>query len=235
MRDWTLVFDLDGTLVDTAPDLAAATNHVLAQIGLAPVNEAEIRPFVGHGALVMIEQAAAAHGRHLQGQDLYNLFEVFLRYYERNIAVTSKPYDGVIAALEKLRRDGAKLAVCTNKIEAHAKALLADLDMTRLFSAITGRDTLAVFKPDPGHLTGTIALAAGTSAKAIMIGDSETDIRTAKAAHIPVVAVTFGYSVEPVASFAPDAIIAHYDELEGVLAELTACVASTSARGSRPS
>jgi phosphoglycolate phosphatase len=221
MRDWTLVFDLDGTLVDTAPDLAAATNHVMRHLRLEAVNEKDIRPFVGHGALVMIDKAAAAHGRVLKQHELYGLFEVFIQHYTANIAVNSKPYDGVLAALKGLADDGARLAVCTNKIEAHATALLDALGMSPLFSAVTGRDTFAVFKPDPGHLTGTIERAGGIAAKSVMIGDSETDIRTAKAAGIPVIAVDFGYSIEPVAMFEPSAIISHYDELRASLATLT--------------
>lgn len=214
LSSWTLVFDLDGTLVDTAPDLAASTNHVMRRIGLQPVAEGDIRPFVGHGALAMIERAAAAQGRTFEQQELYNLFEVFIAHYTANISANSKPYDHVIDVLQSYQGRGVRLAVCTNKIEAHARALLAALDLTKYFKAITGRDTLGIFKPDPGHLNGTIALAGGNPRRTLMVGDSETDIRTAKAANIPVVAVDFGYSLEPVATFAPDAIISHYRDFE---------------------
>jgi phosphoglycolate phosphatase len=220
MHGWTLVFDLDGTLIDTAPDLAAATNHVLASHGLAALDEKEIRPFVGHGALKMIEEAMAAHGRRLAQKELYDLFELFIVYYAANIAVKSRPYGGVVLALEKFKAQGATLAVCTNKLEAHALALLRALDMSRYFAAITGRDSLGAYKPDARHLTGTIGLANGDAARAIMIGDSETDILTAKNAGIPVIAVDFGYSQEPVRSFAPDIVISHYDQLEGAIAHL---------------
>jgi len=213
MDNWTLVFDLDGTLVDTAPDLAGATNHVMASLGLRSVDERNIRPFVGHGALAMVERAAAAQGRQLSQQELYDIFDVFIEHYTANIAANSVPYEGVIDALEAFEARGATLAVCTNKIEAHARALLDALGMTRHFKAITGRDSLGVFKPDPGHLTGTIALAGGDAQRALMIGDSETDIKTAQAARVPVIAVNFGYSIEPVASFAPDVIISHYREI----------------------
>ena len=222
MQGWTLVFDLDGTLVDTAPDLAAATNHVLARAGLAPINESEILPFVGHGAMKMIEQALAAHGRRADPLELKEHFDSFIAHYRANIAVNSRPYPGIIAALTSFQRQGASLAVCTNKMEVHARALLDALDMTKHFAALTGGDSLGVSKPNPKHLTGTIDLAKGSAARSIMIGDSETDIRTAQAAHIPVVAVNFGYSVEPVSSFAPDVIISHYDELPGAISSLTA-------------
>lgn len=222
MHGWTLVFDLDGTLVDTAPDLAAATNHVLARAGLAPISETEILPFVGHGAMKMIEQALAAHGRRAGPLELKEHFDRFIAHYRANIAVSSRPYPGIVAALTSFQRQGVTLAVCTNKMEAHARALLDALDMSKHFAALTGGDSLGVFKPNPKHLTGTIELAQGSADRAIMIGDSETDIRTAQAAGIPVIAVNFGYSAEPVGTFAPDAVIGHYDELPGAVYTLKA-------------
>lgn len=213
MKGWTLVFDLDGTLVDTAPDLASATNHVLSKRGLTPVSEKEIRPFVGHGARAMIEGALKAHGCAPGREELDDLFEVFLSYYAANISRGSRPYPGLVTALETFAGAGAKLAVCTNKIEPHARLLLDELDLTQHFAAITGRESLGVSKPDPLHLTGTIALAKGDPQRAVMIGDSETDIATAKNARIPVIAVDFGYSTVPVRSLGPDAVISHFDEL----------------------
>ncbi len=220
MKPWTFVFDLDGTLVDTAPDLAAATNHVLATLDLAPVSVADIRPFVGHGALAMVSGAAAAHGRALTEPQLYDLFNVFLAHYSDHIADLSQPYDHVIETLADLSGQGARLAVCTNKIESHARQLLDALNMSDLFAAVTGRDSLGVWKPDPGHFNGTVALAGGQKAKAVMIGDTETDILTAQAAGVPVVAVDFGYSVAPVASFQPSAVISSYRELKAALLQL---------------
>lgn len=221
MKDWTIVFDLDGTLVDTAPDLAEATNYVLATLGLDRVNELEIRPFVGHGALAMIDGAVKAHGRKLSERELHDLFEVFLAYYSAHIADYSVPYPHVVSSLDDLKAAGATLAVCTNKIEKHAHAVLKAMKLDRYFSAVTGRDSLDAYKPDPRHLTGTIARAGGSPAASIMIGDSETDIKTAKAAHVPVVAVSFGYSVDPVASFGPDAIIDDYRQLRAALDRFT--------------
>jgi phosphoglycolate phosphatase len=207
MRGWTLVFDLDGTLVDTAPDLAAATNHVLSTIGLNAVDERSIRPIVAHGALAMVKHAAEAQGRLLSERELYDLFEVFIHHYAANLSLSSRPYPDVITALDGFRAAGATLAVCTNKLEAHARALLGDLAMTDYFAAITGRDSIGAYKPDARHYTGTVALAGGTVERSIMIGDSETDIATARAAGVPVVAVTFGYSTTPVANYAPDRLI----------------------------
>jgi phosphoglycolate phosphatase len=223
MKSWTIVFDLDGTLVDTAPDLAAATNYVLSTLSLAPVDEIEIRNFVGHGALAMIEGALKSQGRTLPQRELYDLFEVFIAHYTANIAAHSAPFPNAIATLQAMANEGAVLAVCTNKIEAHARALLDALDLSQYFAAITGRDSVGAYKPDPKHLTETIARAAGLTERAVMIGDSETDIRTAKAAGVPIVAVDFGYSTEPVRTFGPDLIISNFSELPGAVRKLTNC------------
>lgn len=227
MKDLTLVFDLDGTLVDTAPDLVAATNHVLEYRGRAPIDGAALRAFVGHGALRMIEEALGADGRELSQRELHELFERFLAYYEANIAVESQPFEGVLSALDRCAAAGARLAVCTNKSERLARQLLDKLDMTRRFAAITGRDTFKVYKPDPEHLLGTIRLAEGDRARAVMIGDSHVDIATAKAASVPVVAVNFGYSYAPVEEFGPDVIIGHFDEMCDAIAQLHDCGAAT--------
>jgi phosphoglycolate phosphatase len=227
MKDLTVVFDLDGTLVDTAPDLAEATNHVLGTLGLARLNELEIRPFVGHGALAMIEAAVKSHGMTPSERELHDLFEVFIAHYTANIAVRSAPYKNSVAALEALHSEGATLAVCTNKIETQARAVLRALKLDHYFSALTGRDSLGVYKPDPKHLLGTIALAGGRREAAVMIGDSETDIKTAKAARVPIVAVSFGYSPDPVASFGPDAIIDDFDGLHAAVSKLAGLSLST--------
>lgn len=227
MKDWTIVFDLDGTLVDTAPDLAEATNHVLSTLGLERVNELEIRPFVGHGALAMIDGAVKAHGRKLSERELHDLFEVFIVYYSAHLADYSAPYPHIIDTLDALKAEGATLAVCTNKMEAQARAVIEAMKLDKYFSALTGRDSLGVYKPDPGHLTGTIARAGGRPARSIMVGDSETDIKTARAAAIPVVAVSFGYSVDPVLSFGPDVVIDDYRDLRSAIGKLQASALSS--------
>jgi phosphoglycolate phosphatase len=218
MRDLTIVFDLDGTLVDTAPDLVAAANHVLGHVGLPPVDAQTLRPYIGHGARVMIERATAV--AKLSEAEHERLLERFLDYYSANIAVDSRPFEGAVDALERFKAAGAKLAVCTNKREGMSRLLLDALDLSRFFSAIAGRDTLANSKPHPGHLLGTIDLAGGDPARAVMIGDSNVDIATAKAAGVPVIAVSFGYTDTPIAEFEPDAVIDHYRELEAAIAAL---------------
>ena len=222
MKEWTIVFDLDGTLVDSAPDLADATNHVLATLGFKPVDEIEIRPYVGHGALAMIEGAARARNCVLLEPDLHRLFSVFLKYYSEHIADRSQPYPNVVETLDQLRADGARLAVCTNKISDHANKLLRALKIDDRFLAVAGRDTFSACKPNPLHFTETVALAGGRVATSVMVGDSETDIQTAKAACVPVVAVDFGYSTIPVESLSPDVVISNFSQLQKALSQATA-------------
>jgi phosphoglycolate phosphatase len=220
MRGVTLVFDLDGTLVDTAPDLIASTNHALLDLGLAPVSPELLRPAIGFGARHMIVEGLKQTGLSLEGPELDRLLARFLHYYEANIAVDSRPFEGAVRALETFRDAGARLAVCTNKRESLSRSLLAALGLDKHFAALAGRDTFAVHKPDPGHLTGTIKLANGDSRRAIMIGDSRVDVDTAKAAYLPVIACSFGYSDLPVRDLGADAVIGHFDELETAVARI---------------
>jgi phosphoglycolate phosphatase len=136
----------------------------------------------------------------------------FLVHYEANIAAESRPFPGAVAALDALRAHGATLAVCTNKREYLSRKLLQELDLTDYFSGLAGRDTFPVSKPDPAHLLGAIALAGGP-AMAVMVGDSDIDYRTAKAAGVPIVLANFGYGPPPPAAARPDAAIDHFDEL----------------------
>lgn len=222
MQNATLVFDLDGTLVDSLPDLAAATNHALADLGLPAIPAETLRKAVGFGARRMIEDALIQRGAELDQSDIDRLLTRFLAYYEPNIARESRPYDGAVAALEAFRAAGARLAVCTNKRLSLAEHLLAELGISRLFDAVAGRDSFPVYKPHPDHVRGAVRMAGGDLASAVMIGDTEIDIAAAKAAGVPVVGCTFGYSVEPIASFSPDAVIAHYSELDAAVRALLA-------------
>jgi len=217
MHGTTLVFDLDGTLVDTAPDLIAATNFALATIGLEPVDSALLRNCIGSGARSMLVQALKTSAKTLPETEVDRLLDVFLAYYAENIAATSRPYPGVVAALERFKSAGALLAVCTNKRSALSELLLKALDLERFFLAVAGRNTFPVSKPHPDHLLGTIRMAGGEARRSIMIGDSDIDIATAKAARIPIVAVTYGYNIRPVADFGPNEIIDHFDQLDAAL------------------
>lgn len=222
MPPLTLVFDLDGTLVDTAPDLIRAANHVMASIGRPAGNPAKLRPAASHGALAMIRAAIGPESAAWPEERLYPLFDEFIRYYEANIAVESRPYPGLVAALDRAQAAGHTLAVCTNKREHLAKLVLGELQLSSRFAAIAGRDTFARHKPDPLHLHETIARAGGRPEQVVMIGDSAVDVATAKAAKVPVVAVGFGYSDPHVSAFAPDRIIDHYDELDAAILHVRA-------------
>jgi phosphoglycolate phosphatase len=213
----TIVFDLDGTIVDTAPDLTSATNHALALAGAAPVTIAQLHPFIGRGSKAMIEAGLGFRGLRVSEEEARRLHDAFLAYYADNVAVLSRPFEGVPELLDALRSAGARLAVCTNKYEALSRLLLAELKLADRFQAIAGRDTFPVCKPDPAHLTGTIAMAGGRADRAVMVGDSEVDIATAIAADIPSIGVTFGYTARPVRDLQPGAVIDHYREFPAAL------------------
>ena len=222
MTSITLVFDLDGTLVDTAPDLVAATNHALADLALPPVPADILRPSIGFGARHMISAGLRQSGQLLAEHEIDRLHEIFLKHYEANIAATSRPFEGAVHALERLRASGFRLAVCTNKRESLSRQLLLALGLMPHFEALAGRDTFPVNKPHADHLTGAVRLAGGSPARAIMIGDTKVDIATARAARVPAIACTFGYSDVPLEALGPDRIIAHFDELENAVASLVA-------------
>lgn len=168
----------------------------------------------------MIEEALAQSGEMRAPHDVDRFLAMFLDHYEANIARNSRPYPHVVDEIVRLRSEGARVAVCTNKREALAVRLIGALALTDLFAAIIGRDTLPVSKPDPGHLTGTIARAGGDIRHAVMIGDSGVDVATARAARVPVVGVTFGYSDVPMAELGADATIDSYANLSGVIRHL---------------
>jgi len=220
MKNATIVFDLDGTLVDTAPDLVAAANHALADLGLPPVPAQTLRRAIGFGARHTIVEALREHGRAVDDAEVERLLGLFLAYYEPNLARESRPFEGTVAALEGLKAAGARLAVCTNKRTGLSESLLAGLGLTPLFAAVAGSDAFAVHKPHPDHLIGTITRAGGSPLRAVMVGDTAVDVRTARAAGIPVIGCTFGYSDVPITSLAPDAIIGAFSELEFAVAAL---------------
>ncbi|MDA7946020.1 MAG: HAD-IA family hydrolase [Hyphomicrobiaceae bacterium] len=208
----TLVFDLDGTLVDTAPDLFGALHHALDGAALPKAPEDHIRPFISHGARRMIAESIVHAGETRSDAHIDDLLKNFLKHYAENVAVRSTPYPSLTDILTVSAQAGAKLAVCTNKRERLARLLLRELKLHDRFGAILGYDTLDVHKPDPRHLTETIACAGGDPDRAIMVGDSPTDVATAKAAGIPVIAVSFGYSEVHHSELGADIVIHHYSE-----------------------
>ncbi|MFW6077409.1 MAG: phosphoglycolate phosphatase [Hyphomicrobiales bacterium] len=208
-----LVLDLDGTLVDTAPDLAQATNHVLAQNGRRPVTLDEIRSLVGLGARRLIRRGFALTGDELADDRVEALFEQFVDYYGEHISEHSRPFPGAIALLERCREAGIRLAVCTNKQEGLSLRLLADLGLSDYFSAVIGADTVGAAKPDAAPYHEAVRRAGATVSASLMVGDSGTDVLLARAVGVPVIAVTFGYCDRPVAEFEPDHLVDHFDDI----------------------
>jgi phosphoglycolate phosphatase len=220
-----VVFDLDGTLVDTAPDLLDSLGHSLGAGGLTLADTAGFRGYLGNGGRTMIERAFAAENRSLAPEERERLYALFLDHYGANMPGRSQPYPGVVGAIERFTGAGFVMAICTNKTEAFSQKLIGALGLDRHFAAICGQDTFAFRKPDPRHLTATIEMAGGDLGRALMVGDSRTDIDTAKAAGIPVVAVDFGYTDRHVREFEPSRVISHFDELTVGLVE--SLIAST--------
>jgi len=213
-----LIFDLDGTLVDTAPDLIVATNHALQLAGRRPISDEQLRAFVGHGAISLLKQGLAATGELPDEATILGLRDKFIDFYHENIAVKSRVFDGLEAVLQAAQAHGLKLGVCTNKPEKLSLRLLKDIGLAPYFGAVVGGDTLPVLKPDPEPYF-EVARRLGVDPKnTIMIGDSETDIRTAKNAGVPVIAVSFGYTPKHVSAFDPDHVIDHYDEAWPIMA-----------------
>jgi phosphoglycolate phosphatase len=216
----TIVFDLDGTLVDTAPDLVATLNHVLTREGLGPIPYEAARNMVGRGARVMLERGLHAKGRMLPSTDVDRLERDFIDYYAGNIAVHSRPFAGVEATLSRFADNGYRLAVCTNKLEWLSTRLLDALGLSPRFSAICGPDTFGFPKPDPRILLATINRAGGSRDRTVMVGDSITDIATARAAAVPVIVVNFGYTDIPVRDLDADDVIGAFAELPAAVTPL---------------
>jgi phosphoglycolate phosphatase len=217
----TVIFDLDGTLAETAPDLIDALNHVLSFDGIDPVPVEAARSLLGAGGRALIQRGYARAGRDLSKERLDNLFNRFLGFYNEHIADKSTLFPGVEACLDRCREAGWRLAVCTNKMEYSSKLLLEKLGALDRFAFVCGQDTFGAAKPDPKPLVETVAKSGGVLARSIMIGDSVTDIQTARAAGMPVIAVDFGYTDVPVAELGPDRVISHFDELFEAVLNLT--------------
>jgi phosphoglycolate phosphatase len=216
-----VVFDLDGTLVDTAPDLINALNFILAREGLAPVPLHAARNMIGAGARKLLERGLELEGRTVSLAELDRLTDDFINHYAEHIADASRPFDGLEAALDDLESSGYRFAVCTNKLEWLSKRLLDRLNLSPRFAVICGADTFGVSKPDPAILRQTIARAGGELSSAIMVGDAGPDVGVARRAGIPVICVSFGYTEVPVADLKPDRVIDHMRELRGAIESLT--------------
>lgn len=214
------VFDLDGTLVDTAPDILGTLNAVLGDLGLAPIGLAEVRAMIGDGIRALLERGLAAQGAKLDEAAMAAADERFLRHYADNLARESRPFPGVWAALAELEEAGFRLAVCTNKAQEFALPLLGQLGLRDRFASVIGGDFLAVRKPDPRHLLEAIRAAGARPEGSVMIGDSRNDVAVARAAGLPVVLVSFGYTPVPAAELGADAVIDRYADLGAAIRQV---------------
>jgi phosphoglycolate phosphatase len=215
-----VVFDLDGTLVDTAPDLISALNFVLGREGLPPVPLHSARTMIGAGARKLIERGLELEGRNMSVADINRLTADFIDYYAAHIAEASRPFEGLESALDDLDRSGYRFAVCTNKLEWLSKLLLDQLGLSSRFAAICGADTFGVSKPDPAILQQTIVRAGGELSQAVMVGDAGPDIGVARRAGVPVIGVEFGYTDVPIADLKPDRLIGHMRDLPAAVESL---------------
>jgi phosphoglycolate phosphatase len=215
-----VLFDLDGTLVETAPDLVAALNVVLARQGLPPLPMDSARNMIGAGARRLLERGFEVAGQDVTVAEIDQLTKTFISYYAEHIADLSHPFEGLIEALDLLEARGYAFAVCTNKLEWLSKLLLDKLGLSSRFAAICGADTFGVSKPDPAILQQTVARAGGNMASTIMVGDAGPDIGVARRAGVPVIGVAFGYTEVPIAELKPDRLIHHMRELGGAVESL---------------
>ena len=217
----TIVFDLDGTLVDTAPDLTAALNAVMRAQGRPIVPLEDVRHMVGRGAQVLIERAMAATGPLPSEAQIDALVRDFIVHYDANISAGSRPFERAEAVVKSFAARGHRIGICTNKPIALSLKLLDELNIRSLFPVVLGADSRPYKKPDPRHLFDTIAALGGQADSAVLVGDSETDVKTARAANVPVVVVSFGYTEIPPHELGADRVIDHFDALEQALSGLT--------------
>jgi len=221
LSGWTIAFDLDGTLVESAPDLIAALNVIMTQEGLPTVPVEAARHMVGHGAIAMTRKGFEAGGRPFPEDRAKEILESFIDAYLPIIARETRPFDGCLETLQALKDAGATLVVCTNKRTGLSNALLKGLDMDGYFAAVVGADDAPAPKPDARHLLFSIEEADGDPDMALMIGDSRADLGAARNAGIPVALFSFGYSDVPQSELGADVVLDHYDQLIGWVAEQT--------------
>jgi phosphoglycolate phosphatase len=229
LRGATIAFDLDGTLVDSAPDLVNTLNLILTQEGVPVLAFEDARRFIGHGARRMLERGFAAQGLEPPPAEMDALWARFLDHYEAHSSDLTRPYPGVPQALAALKAAGARLAVCTNKLTYLSTPILEALDLAPYFDAVIGRDLAPAAKPDGRHLICAVEAAGGRIERAVMVGDASTDAGTARAAGTPLILMSFGYTEIPVEDLGADILLDHFDDM------VDACVRLLGACPTQPS
>jgi len=220
----TIAFDLDGTLVDTAPDLVGSLNAILAEEALPPLPFDEVRLMVGRGARALLERGFAAAGAPMGADRAPSLVDRFIAVYLDRIAHESAPFPGVAETLAGLKGAGAKLVVCTNKLTNLSDALLEATDLLPFFDAVIGADLAPAAKPDGRHVATAIAAVGGDPSRAVMVGDSVNDALGARNAGVPSVLVSFGYTEDPVETLGADLVIHSFlDVPNACISLLTSC------------
>lgn len=220
LEGWTIAFDLDGTLVETAPDLVGTLNRLLAQNDLPPLPMESARNLIGHGAVALLKRGFEAAGAHWDEAASSALLKAFLADYLDHIADHSAAYPGSVETLDGLAARGAILCVATNKPTDLAVALFNAIGLSDRFAIICGPQSVSAKKPDAAHIRETVLLAGGDPARAIMVGDSITDLDAARATGVPCILTTFGYTDIPAEALGADAVITHFSELSGVIDRL---------------
>jgi phosphoglycolate phosphatase len=219
-RNPAIIFDLDGTLVDTAPDLMAALNAVLIEAGHRTIDTTEIRSLVGFGVRRLFERAFEKTGAVVSEEQLHEYGDMFLRHYRTNIANESRPFPRVMETLESLMGEDTALGVCTNKPHDLTKLLLDELDLGRHVGAVIGAGLAPYNKPDPRHILDVVHALNGDAGRAVMVGDSAVDVKAAKAAGVPVIVMSYGYTVEPAHRLGADALSDDFAEVPALAARL---------------
>jgi phosphoglycolate phosphatase len=218
----TVICDLDGTLVDSAPDLADALDELLTERKLEPVGLDGTRKLIGHGIVNLVRKGLELRGQTVTSLGLEAAAARYRELYAKRLPARAVLYPGVHEALRSLKSQNWRLVVCTNKLEAFSRSILEGLKVAHFFDVIAGPDTYGVAKPDPQHMLRTLPPDRTTAYLAVVVGDSEVDVATAQAAKLPVIAMSYGYSKTPLSSLNPDAIAANFGDVPRLVQELTA-------------
>jgi len=218
MPGFLLIFDLDGTLVDSVPDLTASLNEVLREHGRAPLTVAEVKPMIGDGVPMLVQRGFAARGG--SAAEAEAAMPRYTAIYEANATKTSRPYPGVPETLADLRLEGYRTAVCSNKPQRGCEIMLGELGIAGLFDGIAGGDRFAVRKPHPGHLLGLIEALGADPSRAAMIGDSENDAAAGIAAGLPLFLMIYGYARGDITTLGANRVLERFGDLPATLAEL---------------